>query len=97
MEIEYTAYVDGDSGREHEIVIEVSFTVTKDGIGSYEFWGERGWQEEPCLDDVEVLGAYLVSQSGKSCRRIKSSSVWADIARERFEDDYDAWCDYEDD
>ena len=82
---EYTAYITGDSGNEHQILIEVEYNVDREGgIGAYEFWGHMEYDEgklAPC--DAQVVGAWLVRHDDQY-REIDTDSWVAEAALERF-------------
>ena len=81
---EYTAYVDGASGYEHTVVIEVDYRVELcGGIGYYEFWGHTEYDAgTPAPVDEQVVGAW-VERNGKF-RRISNDSWVTESALEQF-------------
>jgi len=42
--MDYTIYFLDKNGEEQELELEISYTISNDGIGPYEYWGQR------CID-----------------------------------------------
>ena len=72
--------------KDHEIELEISFTVCDCGIGSYEFWGERGCDQRMGLNEYWADSAQLISRSGESSRDIDPESVWVERLLDQWAD-----------
>lgn len=86
---EYTAYITGDNGNEHVVVIDVDFSVDYvGGIGAYEFWGHVEYDNgKPGITDAVVINAYIVHNG--NYRSIDPTSWVAESALEQFMQNYD--------
>ena len=63
---EYLGIIHGESGWEHDVNAIIEYTVGNDGIGAYEFWGER------CYDYGRdyIEEAYAVDAELYRCRYV---------------------------
>ena len=65
----YETEVDSDSGRLHRLALDVEYTIGCDGIGSYEFWGEKCFDSgKEYIEEAWATAAYLVRVGYKSKR-----------------------------
>ena len=72
MTLKDIIYVESKSGAEHEIEFSVDCTIENDGIGSYEYWGQKCYDHG--TDSVEQDGdatCFMVrtGKDGKSRKR----------------------------
>jgi hypothetical protein len=57
------------SGSEHLVEITFNYWIGNDGIGSYEFWGSKGFDAgHDYVEEFEVKEWSLISLSGKTRR-----------------------------
>lgn len=84
--VEYSVEIEvNDDYDYYELVI--SLGITNDGIGSYEYWGFKGYDQG--VDYVEEWDIKKVSLDGK---QIEWLSIPQAI-RDQIEKQVDAWCD----
>lgn len=58
---EYESTIQEANGSVHEIKIEFEFQIDNNGIGDYEFWGEKGFDEgTDFMVITEITKAYLI-------------------------------------
>ena len=59
----FRTYIEGDSGGEHLIEVEFTFSIGNDGIGSYEYWGCKGYDKGMnYIEDVSISSIHLVRE-----------------------------------
>lgn len=57
----FRTYIEGASGGEHLIEAEFTFFIGNDGIGSYEYWGCKGYDKGVnYIEDVNISSIHLV-------------------------------------
>lgn len=53
--------IESSSGNEHELEVEFDYSVGNDGIGPYEYWGCKGYDEgTDYIEDVTITGIEIV-------------------------------------
>ena len=61
--MEYQTEVNGKHG-DHEIVIDFEYSVYNDGIGSYEFWGAKGYDKGCNYIEIEEVTYAAIIREG---------------------------------
>ena len=57
----FRTYIEGASGGEHLIEAEFTFSIGNDGIGSYEYWGVKGFDKGfNYIEDILISSVYLI-------------------------------------
>ena len=57
----FRTYIEGASGGEHLIEAEFTFSIGNDGIGSYEYWGVKGFDKGfNYVEDILISSVYLI-------------------------------------
>lgn len=85
---EYTGYVVGKNGNQHEILIDFEYRIQNNSIGWFEYWGSVEYDFEPDymeIDDIKC--AWIVLNNRK--RRIYINSSWIDDVIQQAEYNYD--------
>ena len=59
----------GTDGWEHDVELDVEYTIACDGIGSYEYWGARCFDAgTEYIEEAWATAAYLVRVNSKAKR-----------------------------
>lgn len=92
MTIEDTIYITSNSGYEHCIKFIAQCSVCNDGIGSYEFWGSRGYDKGTDYIAVDSIECYMVRNNKE--RKIIGNDIIARevdkiVRKKKIEDQYD--------
>lgn len=81
MTIEDIAYVTSEkSGYEHCIRFIAECSIENDSIGSYEYWGAKGYDYQPDYLVVDSIECYMV-RNGKERRIITNDAIDKEVDR----------------
>jgi len=59
----FRTYIIGDSGGEHFIEAEFTFSIMNNGIGFYEYWGAKGFdKQQDYIEDVNISSISLIHE-----------------------------------
>lgn len=54
--MEYTLYFIDRNGDEQELDLDISYSISNDGIGPYEYWGQKGVDKgHDCVEIEEIF------------------------------------------
>ena len=80
--------IEGKNGGEHELEVEFTFSIGNDGIGSYEYWGCKGYDKGfDYIDEITIISIYLIGKGNKK-RRIELPDMLDEI-EEKIHDEFD--------
>ena len=80
--------IESSSGNEHELEVEFEYSIGSDGIGPYEYWGMKGYDEGTnYIEDVVITGIEVIhsfpkrDKSGNPILSNDGSQLFKDVYR----------------